>query len=154
MYAGINYIYPELIIAIMSCFILIFDLFIKENKKFLIYYLTQITLIFSIFKLYDLPNDNALILFNGSFILDFFGIFTKIVILIISIVIFIYSKLYLSYIDLCKSEYFVLCLLSILGMMIMISSGNFLTLYLGLELLSLPLYSLIIANKSNISSEA
>ncbi|HIH2763671.1 MAG TPA: NADH-quinone oxidoreductase subunit N [Candidatus Azoamicus sp.] len=58
------------------------------------------------------------------------------------------------YMNLFKGEYFVLCLLSILGMMIMISSGSFLSLYLGLELLSLPIYSLIIMDKNQVSAEA
>lgn len=148
------FILPEIIITVMSCTILLFDLFISEKKKEIIYYLSQITLILVIFSLLFLLNKHYCILFNGSIIFDFLSILLKLGVVITTMFIFLYSKNYLKSIDLFKGEYFVLCLLSILGMMIMISSGSFLTLYLGLELLSLPIYSLIIMNKSKLSSEA
>ena len=148
------FILPEIIITVMSCTILLFDLFISEKKREIIYYLSQITLMLVIFSLLFLLNKHYCILFNGSIIFDFLSILLKLGVVITTMFIFLYSKNYLKSIDLFKGEYFVLCLLSILGMMIMISSGSFLTLYLGLELLSLPIYSLIIMNKSKLSSEA
>jgi NADH-quinone oxidoreductase subunit N len=156
MYNGLIYILPEIVISSMACIILLVDLFINENKKILIYYLSQITLIISALCLFYLYTNNSdkHILFYGAFVFDYFSVLLKYSIILISLVIFLYSKIYLKYLNIFKGEYFVLCLLSILGMMIMISSGNFLSLYLGLELLSLPIYSLIIMNRSYISSEA
>lgn len=154
MYTGIKFILPEIIISIMACVILIIDLFLDKNKKYIIYYMTQLTILLTIISLFYLCSESRHLLFNGSFVFDFFSIFSKLVIMIVAFVIFLYSKEYLLCIDLYKGEYFVLCLLSILGMMIMISSGTFLTLYLGLELLALPIYSLIIMNKNLPSSEA
>lgn len=155
MYNGIIFTLPEIIISVMACFILILDLFIKKNKKNINYYLTQITLIAtSISLIYIFLSPSKHLLFYGAFVFDFFSVVLKFVIILTAFVIFIYSKKYMIYMDLLKSEYFVLCLLSILGMMIMISSGNFLSLYLGLELLSLPIYSLIIMNKNQVSAEA
>jgi len=154
MYTGIVFILPEIIISVMSCFILVFDLFISKARKNLIYYLSQLTLIITAVSLFYLINESRCVLFHGAFVFDFFSVLLKSIIILIAFVIFIFSKKYMSDIDLFKGEYFVLCLLSILGMMIMISSGNFLSLYLGLELLSLPIYSLIIMNKNYVSSEA
>lgn len=154
MYSGAIFILPEIIISVMSCFILVFDLFISQNRKKMIYYLSQITLLITAVSLFYLIKEPRCVLFHGAFVFDFFSVLLKCVIVLIAFIIFLYSKRYMTYIDLFKGEYFVLCLLSILGMMIMISSGTFLSLYLGLELLSLPIYSLIIMNKKYISSEA
>lgn len=155
MYDGIILALPEIIISVMACFILIIDLFIKKNKKSIIYHLTQITLIVTSFSLiWVFTASPKCLLFNGAFVFDFFGIILKLTLISTAYMIFIFSKKYMIYMDLFKGEYFVLCLLSILGMMIMISSGNFLSLYLGLELLSLPIYSLIIMNKNQMSAEA
>lgn len=154
MYIGAVFILPEIIISVMSCFILVFDLFISKEKRNIIYYLSQLTLVMTMCSLFYLINESRCVLFYGAFVFDFFGVLLKSAIVIIAIIIFIYSKKYIKNIELFKGEYFVLCLLSILGMMIMISSGNFLSLYLGLELLSLPIYSLIIMNKNYVSSEA
>lgn len=150
---GIFFVLPEIIISVMACLILICDLFIK-TRKYIIYYLSQITLIITIASLFHLINHNKCYLFNGAFVSDPFAVILKITTLLMALIIFIYSKKYMSYLNLFKGEYFVLCLLSILGMMVMISSGSFLSLYLGLELLSLPIYSLIIMNKNPISAEA
>ncbi len=154
MYTGLIVMLPEIIISVMACFILILDLFISKAKKNIIYYLSQITILSVIFISFYLITTPRCTLFYGAFVSDFYSVLFKFIIAIGGFCIFLYSKEYLKYIDLFKGEYFVLCLLSILGMMIMVSSGTFLTLYLGLELLSLPLYSLIIMNKSAVSSEA
>jgi NADH-quinone oxidoreductase subunit N len=57
--------------------------------------------------------------------------------------VFVYSREYLRARGLDRGEYFVLGLFGVLGMMVMVSAGHFLTLYLGLELLSLSLYAMI-----------
>lgn len=154
MYNGVIFILPELIITSIACFILIFDLFLSSKRKYLIYYIVQSSFLFILFVLSYSIKVPKYILFDGAFVFDSFSIFLKILLISLSFIVFLYSKKYLFYLNLFKSEYFVLCLLSILGMMILISSGDFITFYLGLELLSLPIYSLIIMNKSYISSEA
>lgn len=154
MYSRIFFILPELIISIMACFILMFDVFSSNNKRYMIYYFVQLTLISVVVVLTYSIKHSKCVLFGGAFVFDSFGVFLKLFLILVTFIVFVYSKRYLSYIDLFKSEYFSLCLFSILGMMILISSGNFITFYLGLELLSLPLYSLIIMNKNYISSEA
>lgn len=154
MYSVVIFILPELVITFMACFILVFDLFISNNKRYLIYYLAQASFLFILFILSYSIKVPKCVLFDGAFIFDSFSIALKFLLILVAFFVFLFSKKYLSFIDLFKSEYFVLCLLSILGMMILISSGDFITFYLGLELLSLPLYSLIIMNKNYISSEA
>lgn len=148
------YILPEVIVSIISCVILVLDVYLSKFRKNVIYYLSLLTLIFVATFIVYLYSEPKCVLFNGAFIFDKFSLLLKLVVILISFIIFVYSKKYITYIDLFRGEYFSLCFMSVLGMMIMISSGTFLSLYLGLELLSLPIYSLIVMNKSSISSEA
>jgi len=66
--------------------------------------------------------------------------------------VLVYSRTYLNIHNLFKGEYFVLVLLSILGMMVMVSGYSLLTLYLGLEILSLSLYTLIAIARSRANA--
>jgi NADH:ubiquinone oxidoreductase subunit 2 (subunit N) len=84
MYNGIILTLPEIIISIMSCFILITDLFISNKKKYINYYLTQITLIITISSLIHIAyyyNEGKFSLFYGAYIFDFYGIVLKTIIM-------------------------------------------------------------------------
>lgn len=152
----INYlfIYPEIIITTGLCLIIIIDLFISEKYKSISYYLIQIMLLycaFHIFSYSEFLNSNSSDLYDTSTFSNIFKVF----ILFILLLIFYYTSIFLKYFNLYKTEYFVISLFGLLGMMIMISSQHLLLLYLGIELLSLSLYSIIAFNKNSLfSSEA
>jgi NADH-quinone oxidoreductase subunit N len=93
--------------------------------------------------------------FSDRFVRDPMGGVLKSFIYIITMGVFLYSRDYLKERELYKGEYYVLGLFAVLGMMVMVSAHSFLTLYLGLELLSLSLYALVAFNRdSGESSEA
>ena len=70
-------------------------------------------------------------------------------------VVLVYSRDYLRVRGLYKGEFFVLALFALLGMMVMVSASHFLTLYLGLELLSLSLYAMVALQRdSSVATEA
>ena len=70
-------------------------------------------------------------------------------------VVFLYSRDYIKARDINKGEYYVLGLFGMLGMMIMVSAHSLLTIYLGLELLSLSLYALVAFQRDNsVAAEA
>ncbi len=95
------------------------------------------------------------ILFNQMFIVDDIGNVLKFSMALIGFFVFLYSRQFVSASLTYKSEYFVLCLLSIFGMMVLISAYSFLSLYLGIELFALPLYALIpIVKKDSVAPEA
>jgi NADH-quinone oxidoreductase subunit N len=83
------------------------------------------------------------VIFDGTFVLDTMGSTFKIFTMGFAMVALVYTRHYLKVHNLFKGEYFVLALLSILGMMVMISAHSLLTIYLGLEIMSLSLYTLI-----------
>ncbi|GKQ50775.1 NADH-quinone oxidoreductase subunit NuoN [Bradyrhizobium sp. Ce-3] len=96
-----------------------------------------------------------LVTFGGSFIVDDFARFLKILALIASAATLILSTEYLSQPSTRNFEFSILVLLSTLGMMVLISAGDLISLYLGLELMSLALYVVAASQRDNAkSSEA
>src|SRR3982074_3753478 len=90
--------------------------------------------------------------FTGSFIVDDFARFMKIVALIGSVATLVLSTEFLSDPSRRTFEYAILVLLSTLGMMVLISAGDLIALYLGLELMSLALYVVAASNRDNAKS--
>src|SRR6187431_1347680 len=90
--------------------------------------------------------------FGGSFIVDDFARFMKILALIGSAVTLILSTEFLSDPSRRIFEYPILVLLSTLGMMVLISAADLIMLYLGLELMSLALYVVAASNRDNAKS--
>src|SRR4051794_4268732 len=93
-----------------------------------------------------------LVTFGGSFIVDDFARFLKILALIGSVATLVLSAEYLADQSRRIFEYSILVLLSTLGMMVLISAGDLITLYLGLELMSLALYVVAASNRDNAKS--
>jgi NADH-quinone oxidoreductase subunit N len=90
--------------------------------------------------------------FGGSFIVDDFARFLKILALIGSVATLVLSAEYLADSSRRIFEYSILVLLSTLGMMVLISAGDLIMLYLGLELMSLALYVVAASNRDNVKS--
>ncbi len=90
--------------------------------------------------------------FGGMFISDAFAVFTKVLVLIGSGVVLLISGTYLRDHNIARFEYPILILLATVGMMIMISAGNLMSLYVGLELQSLTLYVLAAMNRDRTRS--
>ena len=133
---------PELFLLSAISIILIFDLFASERLKPLTYYLTQLALIITGWLAFDLIGESATI-FSGTFVLDTMGSTFKVFIMGFAIIALVYTRHYLKAHELLRNEYFILALMSILGMMVMVSGHSLLTLYMGLEIMSLSLYALI-----------
>src|SRR4051794_22007627 len=90
--------------------------------------------------------------FGGSFIVDDFARFLKVLALIGSVATLVLSAEFLSDPSRRIFEYAILVLLSTLGMMVLISAGDLIALYLGLELMSLALYVVAASNRDNAKS--
>ncbi|MGL6210082.1 MAG: NADH-quinone oxidoreductase subunit NuoN [Paracoccaceae bacterium] len=78
--------------------------------------------------------------FGGMFIDDAFARFAKVVILLSAAAVLLISQDYMARRDLARFEYPVLVVLAVVGMMMMVSAGDLMALYMGLELQSLALY--------------
>ncbi|MBT3953664.1 MAG: NADH-quinone oxidoreductase subunit NuoN [Rhodobacterales bacterium] len=142
---------PELFLLFAISLILLFDLFVSQRLKQFTYYLTQLALLITGFLAFDLIGENATI-FSGTFVLDSLGSTFKVFILGFAIIALVYTRHYLKAHELLRNEYFILAMMSILGMMVMVSGHSLLTLYLGLEIMSLSLYALIATARDRASA--
>jgi len=137
------YLRPELIVVLMASLLLVFDRLLLRISRWIPYLLVQATLFGALLFTLGMVNWEPMSLFQDAFVMDGISNVLKAMLCIYAIFVFTYSRPYLWERQMFNGEYFVLCLFSILGMMILVSARNFLSLYLGLELLALPLYALI-----------
>ena len=146
---------PEIFLLSAIVVVLLLDLFLTKPFKQVTYYLTQISLLITGLLAFNLIGEEQTVILGNSFVLDNMASVFKVFMMGAAMVAMVYSRHYLTQHGLFRGEYFVLVLLSILGMMVMVSGYSLLTLYLGLEILSLSLYTLIaIARKRSGAIEA
>jgi NADH-quinone oxidoreductase subunit N len=135
--------YPEIFLISAISIILVLDLFISDAKRSITYLLTQIALLGTIMILVMTTQSTPVLTFHDMFVDDFMADTLKIMCCFALSVLLVLSRGYLLARALFSGEFFILILFALLGMMVMISAHNFLTLYLGLELLTLSSYALV-----------
>ena len=147
--------YPEIFVVCMACLVLVVDLYLSDDSRIVTYLLSQATLLGAAILTVSLHGSASEMTFNGVFISDDMSDVLKVFIYLITAVVFLYSREYLYVRDLLKGEFFILGLFAVTGMMVMVSAYSLLTLYLGLELLSLCLYAMVALHRDSIpASEA
>jgi len=146
---------PEIVILVGACIILLVDVWLPDDRRHVSYWLTQLTLLVATCATLNTANENAVVVFHGTVIDDFVADVLRLFsFTAVSLVLF-YSRTYLTLRGLFRGETFVLMLFALLGMQILITANSFLTLYLGLELMSLSLYALVAAQRDEaMPSEA
>ena len=156
--AEMQFVLPELRIAsaeifvlAMACLILIVDLLVKDKKKSITFALAQVTLIGAAAITYAVSTGEISYTFSNMFISDPMGDTLKLMIYLSVLAVLFYSRTYvLDRPQMAKSEFYVLSLFATLGMMVMVSAGHFLTIFIGIELLSLSLYAMVAMNRDSI----
>jgi NADH-quinone oxidoreductase subunit N len=143
---------PEIFVFSMACAILVIDLFLSERMRAVSYWLTQATLVGAAVLTLKLATVAPVFTFNGMFVADSLADLLKLGTYAITFFVFAYSRDYLRDRGMYRGEYFVLGLLGVVGVMVMASASHFLTLYLGLELLSLSLYAMIAFQRNSGSA--
>ena len=135
---------PEMLIAGMACLVLIFRLFDKSScPNFNSFALSVATLIVAGIVAVAADPMHAQLAFNGAFVSDPMSAVCKGLVAFISAAVFIYGARYNADHGYFKTEFYVLGLFGVVGMMVMSSAAQLLTLYVGLELFSLSLYAMV-----------
>ncbi len=140
---------PEMFVLGMAMFILLIDLFLKPSNRIAIFLLSQITLLGAAFITVATHHPSVTYAFSGMFVDDAFADVIKLMIYLGSSLLLAYTRQYITLRGMFRGEFYALTLFSIAGMMIMVSGQHFLTLYMGLELLSLCLYALVALDRDN-----
>lgn len=143
---------PEMVLLGLISFILVGDTFWSKRYQSLTYYLTQATLVVVGYIVFATFATTQIITFDGSFVRDSMADVLKLFTVIVSIGIFLFSREYLLQQKFYSGEFFILGLFGVLGMFVMISAHNMITMYIGLEIMSLAMYAMIALRKDSASA--
>ncbi|MBP7574080.1 MAG: NADH-quinone oxidoreductase subunit NuoN [Rhodoferax sp.] len=150
-------VYPEIVLLVMACVILLVDLGVKSARRNVTYVLTLLTLALVAF-LSALYADAGTTVygFGNMVVSDPMGNWLKCFAAVAVMVTLVYGRPYAADRDMLRGgEMFTLSLFALLGMFTMISGNNFLIIYMGLELLTLSSYALVALRRDNaIATEA
>jgi len=145
---------PEMFVAVMGMVVLMLDLFLPKERKVIGGYLTILTCIIAGALTLQIGSGDTVMAFYGFFVQDPFSSYAKLLIYAGTALAVILSLDYIKD-EFGVGEYYSLMLFAMLGMMIMASAPNFVTLYLGLELMALCTYVLVSFQRDVLrSSEA
>ena len=139
---------PELVLIDSAFALLIIDLFIGERHKVWTHFLSVLALVVVLAMLATGSGGQGVVL-NGMFVRDNAADLMKLAIVLMSTLTLVYGWSYLRERRLYKGEIPVLVLFATAGMMMMVSAGSLLMVYLGLELLALCSYALVAADRDN-----
>tara|TARA_Y100001970_G_scaffold138113_1_gene169939 strand:+ start:327 stop:1760 length:1434 start_codon:yes stop_codon:yes gene_type:complete len=145
----IGSILPEVTIAIAICIVILVNSLVRNASVTLIHSLVLFFLSLSLFLSFvslELPDSN---IFDGHYVIDAFGTNLKIIALIAAILVHLASFKSKQNI---KNEIFLIQLFATLGVMILCSAHNLLTVYLGLETLTLSMYGIVASNRNSIEA--
>ncbi len=146
---------PEIVLLAGACVLMIADLCVKEQDRRTSYALAQIVLLAcataTVFVLWGTGGALAYA-FNGLYVADVMSHVLKLAAYGAASLALVYSRQYLLDRGLLRGEFLTLLLFALLGMMVMMSASSFLTVYLGLELLSLCLYAMVALNRDSAGS--
>ena len=144
---------PEIFLVIMALAILLIDLTVKDSRRTVTFVLTQLTLIGCAAIQFATSTGEIGYTFSNMFVDDLMSDLLKLFLYMTVIIVLFYSRGYvIDRAAMNKGEYYVLALFATLGMMVMISANHFVTIYIGLELLSLSLYAMVAMNRDSVVS--
>ncbi|WP_431266424.1 NADH-quinone oxidoreductase subunit NuoN [Roseateles chitinivorans] len=148
-------VYPEILLLALACVVALVDLFVTDPRRTTTYWLTQLSLavvgVMHFAAMGDVPTETM----QGMLVVDPLSHLLSGTSAIALIITLVYARPYAESRDILKGELFTLSLLVLLGVNVMVAANNFLTTYLGLELMSLSLYALTALRRDHtISTEA
>lgn len=143
---------PEVIVFSMMVVVLLLDLFVKKEvfRLQVVYFLSQLALLGAAIAAYAFLGQEKTFAFGHAYLVDNLATLVKIFMLFATFLALAYARRDIEEKWMPSGEFHVLVLAAVLGMMVLVSAGSLLTLYLGLELLSLSLYTLVAMRRDNV----
>ena len=148
---------PELVLIVGINIVLLIDLNIAETKKWMLATLTGFVMLGALIPVITLfvIGDDSRSMFGGRYVIDEYALIMKAFFLLVAYVVILMSQTELEEGSYYQGEFYVLMLCSVLGMVMMTSSRDMISIFVALELLSIPAYMLAAWNKrSRKSNEA
>ena len=147
-------VYPEIVLLVMACVILLVDLTVTSARRTGTYVLTLLTLgAIAFLQVMYADSGRTVYGFGNMVVSDPMGNWLKCFAAIAVMVTLVYGRPYAGDRGMLRGgEMFTLSMFALLGMFIMISGNNFLVIYLGLELLTLSSYALVALRRDNATA--
>jgi NADH-quinone oxidoreductase subunit N len=143
---------PVILLVVWACALLLVDLFIPKERKWLTATLAAFGLALALgFTLSQVGRENTG--FNGMVVLDGFAVFVNALLLVAGLLGVALAYGYIKRMGIERGEYYTLMLFSLSGMMLMAQAADLIIVFLSLELLSLPLYVLAAFARPRADSE-
>ncbi len=147
--------YPEILLLGLICVVLVVDLFVSAEQRIITWLLSMATLAATAFVVFNAGFETSAVTFSGSYIVDPLANVLKLFAILAMALVFVYARDYLRDQGLTRGEFYLLSLFALLGIMVMVSAASLLTMYMGLEILSLSLYALVAFDRdSAVSAES
>jgi len=144
---------PEIMLTGVLVLVLLVDLVVDETHKYLVTQLAGVGVLITIIPVIALAVDGTdRSMFGGAYVVDNFALVFKGLFLAIGYVVLLMSTRYIEEGDYYEGEYSFLLLSSLLGMVVMSSSRDLITIFVALELLSIPAYMLAGWRKRDLRS--
>jgi len=146
---------PEVALLVGACALMIVDLLSKDEHRRLSFGFAQVVLalcVVTTFYVIATSGGHRYYIFYGMYVSDLLSHVLKLFAYVATSAALVYSRRYLLERGLLRGEFLTLLLFALLGIMVMVSANSFLTVYLGLELLSLCLYALVALNRDAAAS--
>src|SRR6476659_1186299 len=134
-------LYPELILTVTVLVVLTADLFLSRRSKWLLTPLTIFGLLLTGIGCFFVWGVNDTV-FNGFYVVDDLSVFFKAATVVIGIFAVLFVPSYLRQRNLPLGEHNVILMFALLGMFVLASSADLITLFIGLELMTMPSYLL------------
>jgi len=148
---------PELVLVAGINIVLLIDLNISESKKWIMATLTGFVMLAALIPVVTLfvIGDDSRSMFGGRYVIDEYALIMKAFFLLVAYVVILMSQTELEEGGYYQGEFYVLMMCSVLGMVMMTSSRDLISIFVALELLSIPAYMMAAWNKrSSKSNEA
>ena len=148
-HADLDLILPELVLLTGTLMLLMLDLFVRQQGRWLTHALSVLLLLATGAVVIGQGMTLSAVGWNGTYERDVLAAVLKLAIYGVSALCLIYARPYLADRGLWTGEFYSLVLFSVLGMSVLVSAGSMLTVYLGLELMALSTYALVALDRDN-----
>lgn len=146
---------PEFYLVAAACLLLLLDAFMKPEQRGVLHWISVAVLLVAIYLVVAGQPPATVTAFDGMFVRDRASEILKVFSLLCVVLVFVYARPYLVDRKQFQGEFYTLMIFAVIGVMLLVSAGNLVMVYLGLELLTLSSYGLVALNRdSPLSSEA
>ncbi len=144
---------PEATLLGLACAVLLVDAFVGKENPSTTFWLAVVSMVVVLAQVASFVPEAAMFGFAGTIRIDVMGTVLKAFLVVLVLLSFFYAREYFStHKETARGEYYPLALFATLGMMILVSASSLLTVYLGLELLSLSMYSMVALQRDSVTA--